>query len=956
MAKPEVTCNADEIVLYNVSSRLILLGATATESPTSWEWTILDVPAGSTANVGVKGDFTDGIAVIQNPQLEIDGAIDGTYVVQCVATNAIPESSNPFKDKGNGQQCIVVRSQRKQNYFPGDSQYGYGGEYLDKTLRNLEEVHSTTHENGGDDEISVDGLSGLLADSQTPLSHKASHQDGGGDELDVTDLSGLLADPQTPLSHKASHQDGGGDELDVTDLSGLLADPQTPLSHKASHQDGGGDEINVEGLAGVLTDAQIPQSHASDHGSGGVDEIKLDDLGAPDDNTDLNATISAHGLLKKLSGNVLDRLDGQGNWTPNIKDNLTATTNPTTGDDSDDGYSVRSFWINTDTDTAFICNDATVGSAVWQEIEADIAHALGGSQHTIDSLANLNAKISGGDLDFSTASRPPSGSAGGQLGGMYPDPDVRGIRETSGPTELTIGDIADGEYLKRDGSNIVSDDPLPVMHVETFLSTGETSFVLTYQPLVADTPCGYSLQVLMNGLEARHVAGTPTVMDTFHYENSTRTVTFISDTGSYYKFRYNVTSSGNDVTYLSSGVPNLVEESFSTTGGETPGDIVSFALTGTPSGNGAASTPSGYNISGVFRNSTRLGYNNPPTSVFEYYYDPVSNEIDIYAGGTADDYDIVFIDTFAVSPHVKEYVTTGGETPGDIVSFALPEVPNGGGVADTPSGYDLKGFVDGVRMKYKSPAPTATNEFYYDSANNEVDVYASGNIDDYVFDFGTASIDYSGDLVKYKFEDDFDDNSIHPRWTVTETGSGTVVEGSDGIVMTLPGSAGHGASIDLLLPNEMNKANWVAQVHVTFAFTGSSDDAAAAFLRLTGKGGGADKYMRMFIQGQSGPVYQLKIDDNAGFVSQSGVTAVWIRLRKFGDEVRTDFYNGAATVDVDGNAYWQEWDSSKTWYVLPKSGTFNYPVKLEQLSLYASNWSNYPGVQATFRKFKLEIF
>src|SRR5687767_6360134 len=28
--------------------------------------------------------------------------------------------------------------------------------------------------------------------------------------------------------------------------------------------------------------------------------IKLDDLGAPDDNTDLNATSSAHGLLKKL--------------------------------------------------------------------------------------------------------------------------------------------------------------------------------------------------------------------------------------------------------------------------------------------------------------------------------------------------------------------------------------------------------------------------------------------------------------------------------------------------------------------------------------------------------------------------------------------------------------------------------------------------------------------------------
>jgi len=49
--------------------------------------------------------------------------------------------------------------------------------------------------------------------SRTPLSHAASHQNGGGDEVSVTGLSGLLADGQTPLSHAASHQHGGGDEV-----------------------------------------------------------------------------------------------------------------------------------------------------------------------------------------------------------------------------------------------------------------------------------------------------------------------------------------------------------------------------------------------------------------------------------------------------------------------------------------------------------------------------------------------------------------------------------------------------------------------------------------------------------------------------------------------------------------------------------------------------------------------
>ncbi len=61
------------------------------------------------------------------------------------------------------------------------------------------DAHATTHQDGGSDEISVAGLSGLLATAQTPAAHKASHQDGGSDEISVTGLSGLLADAQTPV-------------------------------------------------------------------------------------------------------------------------------------------------------------------------------------------------------------------------------------------------------------------------------------------------------------------------------------------------------------------------------------------------------------------------------------------------------------------------------------------------------------------------------------------------------------------------------------------------------------------------------------------------------------------------------------------------------------------------------------------------------------------------------------
>lgn len=64
-----------------------------------------------------------------------------------------------------------------------------------------------------------------------------------------------------------------------------------------------------------LTDSRNPLAHNASHRLGGSDAIKLDDLAAPDDNTDLNASISAHGLLPKLVGNATKYLDGTGSWS-----------------------------------------------------------------------------------------------------------------------------------------------------------------------------------------------------------------------------------------------------------------------------------------------------------------------------------------------------------------------------------------------------------------------------------------------------------------------------------------------------------------------------------------------------------------------------------------------------------------------------------------------------------------
>ena len=153
-------------------------------------------------------------------------------------------------------------------------------------------AHAATHENGGADEVSVIGLSGLLADDQhvldaevlavaAALVHAARHQNGGADEISVAALSGLLADDQhvldaevlavaAALVHAARHLDGGADEIEIDDLAGAagaageivesdgaamsFVEPDgryAPLGHEASHQDGGADELEIDDLPGA---------------------------------------------------------------------------------------------------------------------------------------------------------------------------------------------------------------------------------------------------------------------------------------------------------------------------------------------------------------------------------------------------------------------------------------------------------------------------------------------------------------------------------------------------------------------------------------------------------------------------------------------------------------------------------------------------------------------------------
>jgi hypothetical protein len=61
-----------------------------------------------------------------------------------------------------------------------------------------------------------------------------------------------------------------------------------------------------------------------------------------------------------------------GQWTHigtySAKMNITATTDPGSGDDSGDGYIVGSFWVNTQRDRVWVCVDNTLTTAIWKRV------------------------------------------------------------------------------------------------------------------------------------------------------------------------------------------------------------------------------------------------------------------------------------------------------------------------------------------------------------------------------------------------------------------------------------------------------------------------------------------------------------------------------------------------------------------------------------------------------------
>ena len=113
----------------------------------------------------------------------------------------------------------------------------------------------------------------------------------------VTGTAPLTVASTTVVANLNADKVDGKDESDL-----LLTDGSNALTG------------NLSVDAGITIDDVDISDHNARHESGGADAIKLDDLDSPEDNADLNATISAHGLCPKGDNNTDNFLRGDMTW------------------------------------------------------------------------------------------------------------------------------------------------------------------------------------------------------------------------------------------------------------------------------------------------------------------------------------------------------------------------------------------------------------------------------------------------------------------------------------------------------------------------------------------------------------------------------------------------------------------------------------------------------------------
>ena len=171
----------------------------------------------------------------------------------------------------------------------------------------------------------------------------------------------------------------GAEPSEVGDSLGSLATP-SQSSYIRTNTDGTAENRNFTQVKEDLELDNVDNTSDLDKPISDATQSALDDKYTAGDLIDWN--LSVEGSVT-IDGN----LSVNGNQLIAVQNNLEATSPPTAGDDSSEGYSVLSKWVDQSEDEIYICTDATPGAAVWKNNTLEVGD--------LSNLAVTNATTAG---------------------------------------------------------------------------------------------------------------------------------------------------------------------------------------------------------------------------------------------------------------------------------------------------------------------------------------------------------------------------------------------------------------------------------------------------------------------------------------------------------------------------------------------------------------------------------